>query len=74
MCRVRLCVSTVLPRELWYVVGLRHLLAYWIYGKAMSVSLVPSYLCTPPICLLLELPLFSIKVMGALTHGSSEGQ
>lgn len=48
-------------------------LAYRICGKAMAVSLVPSYSCSAPICLLLELPLFSFEVIGALTaQGPSE--
>lgn len=50
-------------------------LAYWICGKAMPVSLVPSHSYSPPICLLLELPLFSFEVMEALAaHGPTEEQ
>lgn len=50
-------------------------LTHRIYGKAMPVSLFPSYSCSPPICCLLELPLFSFDIMEVLTtHGPSEGQ
>lgn len=50
-------------------------LAYCICGKAMPVSLVPSHSYSPPICLLLELPLFSFEVMEALAaHGPTEEQ